>query len=80
MIEETYPIQPEFRKSMEELAHFLEEFLNKGFERRVGFCLLVFEFDGNHRINYISNAERISMASVMAEVALRLRADVRTEN
>jgi hypothetical protein len=56
---------------MRALAQGLEKVLNgdaKGDDRKTGFCLMVFPFDGfDGRANYISNAERADIVILLKE-------------
>jgi hypothetical protein len=64
------PIEPQHRSMMNTVAHVLDEAFNgdaKGKDRKVGFCLLVFNFGDEGRCNYISNAERIDMITLLKE-------------
>ncbi len=67
------PIEPQHRELMNKLAHGLDEMFNgelKGQARKVGFCLLVFNFDEPReggRCNYISNAERRDVVALLKE-------------
>lgn len=46
--------------------------LGDGENRKIGFCLLVFEFHQPGICNYVSNAERESMLAAMREAYRRL--------
>jgi hypothetical protein len=65
------PIEPEYVEKMNALAHVLDEFFNgtlKGHDRKVGFCVMVFNFgDGPGRANYISNANRDDVVTLLKE-------------
>jgi hypothetical protein len=66
------PIQPELRALMNDLAAGIDKILNgeaKGDQKRVGFCLLTFNFGqiSGGRVNYISNAERADMIAAARE-------------
>lgn len=71
------PIQPQYRESMNQLAHVLDEILNgprlPGIKPKLGFILLVSEFgqieDG--RVNYISNGNREDMLAMLREYLAR---------
>jgi hypothetical protein len=55
---------------MNALAHLLDEFFNgekKGKERAVGFILMVFNFGDDGRCNYISNADRNDVVTMLKE-------------
>lgn len=70
----TEKIQDEFRERMNTLAGFINHDLNgNSMPRKVGFCLLVFEFDKieGGRVNYISNADRKDMIGAMKEYIAR---------
>lgn len=63
------PIDPKVREVMQALAKGIDEILN-GTERPKlnGFCLMVFPFDGfDGRCNYISNARRADIVTLLKE-------------
>lgn len=64
------PIEGAYRDKMNELAHTLDYYFNGGLwgeARQVGFVLLVFEFGDTGRANYISNAERADVVTLLKE-------------
>ena len=65
------PVQPEFERIMNSLAHGLDEILNgKTRPKSIGFVLMVFPFDevqGEGRCNYISNAQRDDIVVMLKE-------------
>ena len=64
------PIEEEFRAKMNTLAGAVDEFFNgkaKRDKRKVGFILLVFPFGHKGRCNYISNAERTDVVTLLKE-------------
>lgn len=66
------PIEPKFIEMMNALARGLDEILNggaKGNDRKNGFVLLVFPFEGHEgRCNYISNgADRRDIVTLFKE-------------
>ena len=70
------PIQQKFKDQMRAVAEVLDTVFNgelRGKDRKVGFTLLVFDFDGpkNARTNYISNADRKDMLLTMKEFIAR---------
>lgn len=72
------PIQPEFHRAMNKLAHDIDIALNgkpkPSRKPRVGFILLTAEFgkiDGG-RVNYISNGERADMIAMLREYLARV--------
>lgn len=69
------PIQPEFIDLMNQLAPALDHMFNgeaHGKDRAVGFVLLVFPFEGRDgRANYISNAERADVVTLLKEQIAR---------
>lgn len=69
------PIEPKFLKMMNETAKALDELFNgdkKGKDRKTGFVLLVFPFEGREgRANYISNAERSDVLTLLKEQLAR---------
>jgi hypothetical protein len=69
------PIEDKYRRKMNALARTLDEWFNgesKGKDREVGFVLLVFEFgDKPGRANYISNADRADVVTLLKEQLAR---------
>ena len=69
------PIEPDYIEKMNALAHVLDELFNgdlKGHDRKVGFCVMVFNFgDGPGRANYISNANRDDVVTLLKEQIAR---------
>lgn len=69
------PIDPQYRMKMEAIARALDDVFNadrKGDDRQVGFILLVFPFEGREgRCNYISNAERNDVVTLLKEQIAR---------
>lgn len=65
-MEREQPIQDEYRKDMNALAHFLSDHL-----KPAGFALFVFDMDAPGRMNYISNASREHMVEAMREFIAR---------
>ena len=66
------PIEEAYRDKMKALAHALDEIFNgdlKGDDRKTGFVLLVFPFEGQEggRCNYISNGARADVVTLMKE-------------
>jgi hypothetical protein len=65
------PIEPEYIEQMRAMGRSIDEVFNgkkRGKDRTVGFILMVFPLD-NHagRANYISNAERKDVVTMMKE-------------
>jgi len=69
------PIEAEYAEQMKMLAHFIDDYFNgPAKERRVGFCLMLFNFgDGPGRCNYISNAERADVVTLLKEQLARFQ-------
>jgi hypothetical protein len=66
------PIEPAYRETMNAVAKGLDEAFNgvaKGNDRKVGFVLLVFPYEGHEgRANYISNgANRQDVVTLFKE-------------
>lgn len=57
---------------MQKLASVIDKCLEDSFGHKLGFALLVFEFDKSGIGNYISNAERETMILSLRETADRL--------
>jgi hypothetical protein len=74
------PIEPRVHSTMNVLARMVDEFLNgdpdrdfKIDDRKNGFVLLVFPFEGHEgRCNYISNANRADIVVMLKEQLARL--------
>ena len=73
----TDPIQPAYKRQMNELAHVIDLWLNgpkqPGINPNLGFILLTAEFgkiDGG-RVNYISNGDRKDMIAMLKEYLAR---------
>lgn len=65
------PIQPELRVVMNKMAAAIDEALNEGVKHghgRYGFLMMVFPFDDfDGRCNYISNANRDDVVTLLKE-------------
>ncbi len=59
----------DYRKRMHALATAIDRLFNEHMEHRdVGFALLVFPFEGpEHRVSYISNADRSDVLLLIKE-------------
>jgi hypothetical protein len=68
------PIEPAFEAQMNGLATALDQVFNgdlRGEGRKVGFCLMVFNFGDTGRANYISNAHRADVITMLKEQLAR---------
>ena len=73
------PIEPAYVRMMNTIATVIDEAFNgeaKGKDRKTGFVLLVFPFDevaegGQGRCNYISNADRHDVVTMLKEQVKR---------
>jgi hypothetical protein len=70
------PIEDRYHRKMNALAKTLDEWFNgnaKGKDRKVGFCLMLWEFgDQPGRCNYISNAtNRAEVVTLLKEQLAR---------
>lgn len=76
------PIGSEYRAQMNDLARAIDTALNgpltPGIKKKLGFVLLVAEFDQirDGRVNYISNGDRESMIAMLREYLARLEGRV----
>lgn len=62
------PIQPEFVAGMNVIANALEAVFNeRGRPKQVGFVLMTFNFSDTGRCNYISNAKREDIITLLTE-------------
>jgi hypothetical protein len=64
------PIEPRFRDVMNKVARAIDKMFNgdlRGDDRKTGFVLLVFPFDGEDQCNYISNGDRQDVIVMMKE-------------
>lgn len=67
------PIESKYRSDMNRLAKLLDNFFNEpGKPKQTGFCLMLFDFgEGAGRCNYISNADRRDVVTLMKEQIAR---------
>jgi len=67
------PIEDKYREQMQRLAQTLDEILNPDqTNKETGFCLMMFDFgDGPGRCNYISNANRAEVVTLLKEQLAR---------
>lgn len=68
------PIEPEFIAQMNALAAKIDELFNgdlRGKDRQVGFALMIFKFGDAGRANYISNANRADVVTLLREQLAR---------
>jgi len=68
------PIEPEYQRQMEAVARALDGVFNrelKGHARKTGFVLMVFPFGEGGRTNYISNANRAQVLTLLKEQVAR---------
>jgi hypothetical protein len=68
------PIEPAYLEKMTALADAIDELFNgdlRGEDRKVGFCLMVFGFGDAGRANYISNANRADVVTMLKEQLAR---------
>jgi hypothetical protein len=66
------PIEPTFRELMKKTAQALDKIFNEPGEKTNGFILLVFPFEGREgRCNYISNANRADVVTLLKEQLAR---------
>jgi hypothetical protein len=68
------PIEAAYFEKMNALAAAIDEFFNgdlRGEQRHTGFCLMVFEFGEPGRANYISNAQRTDVVTMLKEQLAR---------
>lgn len=79
------PIPPEYHRFMNELAKELDERFNPtlpglpGGPKKIGFFLTMFEFNAPGRFNYISNAEKIDVKTMLQEIVARIEARERMD-
>lgn len=78
------PIPPEFHKLMNDLARELDDRFNPGWAlnpegRKIGFFLTTFEFNKHGRFNYISNAEKLDVKTMLKDIAARIEARERMD-
>jgi hypothetical protein len=72
------PIQPEYIRLMKSIAGVLDEAFNgdkKGKDRKTGFILMVFPFDEVGRCNYVSNANRADVVTMLKEQIARFETE-----
>lgn len=67
------PVQPEYEFVLKNVADYLEDYFHGqlpiGSKRTVGFVLMIFPFgqSEHHRCNYISNARREDIITMLKE-------------
>jgi hypothetical protein len=62
------PIEPAYREQMKVLAKTIDEYLNPDGEKRNGFIIMMFPLnDHGGRTNYISNANRADVVTMLKE-------------
>jgi hypothetical protein len=70
------PIDPAMTLAMSLLADVLDETFNgkgcKPEDKKVGFFLTTFEFNAPGRFNYISNADKLDVRAMLADVLARI--------
>ena len=66
-------IEQRYRDQMNVLARLLDKYFNDDINnKRTGFFLMVFPFEGfDGRANYISNADRRTIITLLKEMAAR---------
>lgn len=70
------PIEPVYVDMMNGVAKALDETFNgrkTGEERKVGFVLMMFNFGDTGRCNYISNAKRADVVTLLKEQLARFQ-------
>ena len=68
------PIEEAYRVQMNSLATLIDRVFNgelRGKDRKVGFVVMLFEFGDNGRANYISNADRADVVTLLKEQLAR---------
>lgn len=72
-MEKEEPIEPKMHRLMNDIGHIIAKAI-KDCDTNYGFALLVFPFGhgADHRINYISNANREDMLATMKEFIARV--------
>lgn len=79
------PIPTEFHSLMNELARELDARFNPLLPglpvgpKRVGFFLTCFEFNAPGRFNYISNADKIDVKTMLKDIVARIEARERMD-
>ncbi len=63
---------PEQQKEMRSLAKFFEESIEIVYGKRMGFALLIFDFNSVGVSDYLANADREDMITALRECASRL--------
>lgn len=68
------PIEAAYREKMTKLAELLDRYFNgelRGEDRKVGFVVMIFNFEQDGRANYISNARREDVVTLLKEQIAR---------
>lgn len=74
------PIEEKHAGAMKQLGRVIDDWLNQGKGKKVGFVLLMFDFGEkpNGRMNYLSNAERESMLRALQELVGQMEREGKT--
>lgn len=78
-------IPPQYHRFMNELAKELDERFNPTLPglpsgpKKIGFFLTMFEFNAPGRFNYISNAEKIDVKTMLQDIVARIEARERMD-
>jgi hypothetical protein len=70
------PLDMEFMRQLEEttrqVGQAIGDWLREKFDRKIGFCFMMFGFGDSSEFTYISNAAREDMIRTMRELADKL--------
>ena len=76
------PIEPEYSDMMHAMGRAIDETFNgdaRGEDKKVGFVLMLFEFNDKGRCNYISNAHRADVVTLLKEQIKRFEGQPEAE-
>ena len=66
------PVNEQYHERMKAIAKVIDVFFNDGPVKEVGFCIMVFPFEGfDGRCNYMSNAKRKDIVTLFKEQLAR---------
>lgn len=61
------PIEASYAEKMKQVAALVDKLFNTGEKRAIGWVLMAFPFEGDGRCNYMSNAAREDVITLLRE-------------
>jgi hypothetical protein len=65
------PVEEEYHDKMKAIAQGIDEFFNGDGPKKIGYVLMTFNFEDEGRCNYMSNADRRDIITLMKEMLAR---------